>query len=62
MVEPVHIFEGGILDLIPLCHGPVGRKSSVLYRPITDSARALSYESPTNPTDGVMPASASRLV
>ena len=27
--------------------------SSVLYRPMTDSARALSYESPTEPTDGV---------
>ena len=36
--------------------------SSVLYRPMTDSARALSYESPTEPTDGVMPAWVSRLV
>ena len=36
--------------------------SSVLYKPITDSARALSYESPTEPTDGEMPASARRLL
>ena len=35
---------------------------SVLYKPITDSARALSYESPTDPTDGSMPTSVKRLV
>ena len=33
--------------------------TSVLYRPMTDSASALSYESPTLPTDGAMPAAAS---
>ena len=43
-------------------HGARLWMSSVLYRPMTDSARALSYESPTEPTDGSMPASVSRFV
>lgn len=43
-------------------HGPRGRMTSVLYRPITDSARALSYESPRLPTEGSIPASARRSV
>jgi hypothetical protein len=34
--------------------------TSVLNRPITVSASALSKESPTLPTEGSMPASASR--
>ena len=42
------------------CHGPCRRITSVLKSPITDSARALSYESPRLPTDGAIPASASR--
>ena len=33
--------------------------TSVLYKPIIDSARALSQESPTDPTDGVIPAAVS---
>ena len=33
--------------------------TSVLYRPMTDSASALSYESPTLPTDGAIPAATS---
>jgi hypothetical protein len=36
--------------------------TSVLNRPMIDSARALSYESPRLPTDGAMPESASRSV
>ena len=36
--------------------------TSVLYSPMIVSASALSYESPTLPTDGSMPASASRSV
>jgi hypothetical protein len=36
--------------------------TSVLNNPITDSANALSYESPTLPTEGSMPASANRSV
>jgi len=34
--------------------------TSVFYRPITLSARALSYESPTLPTEGSIPASLNR--
>jgi len=45
-----------------LRHGPLLRISSVLYNPITDSARALSYESPTDPTDGEIPVSTRRSV
>src|SRR5262245_21387134 len=36
--------------------------SSVLYRPIVDSAKALSYASPTDPTDASTPAAMSRSV
>jgi len=43
-------------------HGPRGLISSVLNSPITDSARALSNASPTEPTDGSIPASARRSV
>lgn len=43
-------------------HGPCGRITSVLNRPMMDSASALSYESPMLSTDGSMPASASRSV
>ena len=42
--------------------GPGGRITSVLYSPMIDSAKALSYESPTLPTDCLMPASARRSV
>ena len=45
-----------------LRHGPRVRITSVLYSPMMDSARALSYESPTLPTDCSMPASARRSV
>ena len=45
-----------------LRHGPRVRITSVLYSPMMDSARALSYESPTLPTDCSMPASAKRSV
>ena len=35
--------------------GPRFRITSVLHNPLMVSAKALSYESPTLPTDGVMP-------
>ena len=38
-----------------LRHGPWRRISSVLYKPLTDSARLLSYESPIEPMDGRAP-------
>ena len=40
-------------------HGPRWSMTSVLYSPMTDSASALSQESPTDPTDGAIPAAAS---
>src|SRR3954466_4809850 len=43
-------------------HGPRRWITSVLTSPITVSASALSYESPTLPTDGSMPASMRRSV
>src|SRR5687768_8372297 len=43
-------------------HGPRRYITSALKRPMTVSARALSYESPTLPTDGSIPASARRSV
>ena len=43
-------------------HGPRGRIAAVLYSPMIDSARALSNESPTHPTDCSMPGSAKRSV
>ena len=45
-----------------LRHGPRRWITSALNKPLTVSARALSYESLTLPTDGSMPASASRSV
>ena len=41
-------------------HGLRGLINSVLYRPLIDSASALSKELPTAPTEGWIPASASR--
>jgi hypothetical protein len=43
-------------------HGPRRWITSVVNSPITDSASALSYASPTLPKDGAAPASASRSV
>jgi hypothetical protein len=43
-------------------HGLRAQMASVSYSPITDSSRALSYDSPTVPTEGSMSASASRSV
>ncbi len=45
-----------------LRHGPRRWITSALNKPLIVSARALSYESPTLPTEGSMPASASRSV
>ena len=42
-----------------LRHSALGPISSALYSPMVVSAIALSYESPTLPTDVSMPASAS---
>ena len=42
VVEPVNVFEGGDFDLLGVRQGPLGLISSVLNRPNTDSARALS--------------------
>jgi hypothetical protein len=61
-VEPGDPFEGGELHLLRERQGPRRRITSVLNNPITVSASALSYESPTLPTDGLIPASSSRSV
>src|ERR671911_1136274 len=45
-----------------LRHGPQRWITSALSGALIVSARALSYESPTLPTEGSMPASASRSV
>jgi hypothetical protein len=45
-----------------LRQGPRRRTTSVLNRPLIVSASALSWLSPTLPTDGSRPASASRSV
>src|SRR3954447_15248365 len=45
-----------------LRHGPRRRITSVLNRPLIVSASALSYESPTLPTEGSIPASSRRSV
>src|SRR5262249_34502025 len=46
----------------PPFHDPPRRISSVLWSPMIDSASALSYESPVLPTEGSIPAWASRSV
>ncbi len=61
-VEPRDPLQRRELDVLEPLHGPRRRITSVLYNPITVSASALSYESPELPTDGSMPASASRSV
>jgi hypothetical protein len=62
MVEPVDPLQGGVLDLVEALPGPRRRISSVLYRPMIVSARALSKLSPREPTEATAPASASRSV
>jgi hypothetical protein len=42
VVEPVDVLQSGKLDLRRGAPGPRGLISSVLNKPITDSARALS--------------------
>ena len=69
LVEPADLFAGGDLEVV---EGPpmaaVGRErgrvawSSVLNSPMTDSAMALSNESPTVPIDGEAPTSSRRSV
>ncbi len=55
MFEPGDPFEGCVLDIFEAAPWPRRRITSVLNRPTTDSASALSYESPTLPTEGSMP-------
>lgn len=62
VVEPVDVFQGGDLDVLRGPSGPAGLDQLGLNRPITDSASALSYASPTVPTEGWTPAAASRSV
>ena len=63
-VEPVDPAGGLLFDLASA--GPARRRSwpisSVLYRPIVGSMRALSRASPTVPTEGAIPASRSASV
>lgn len=59
-VEPVDPFGGGQFNLPDgVRQGVRGLISSVLYRPLIVSANALSYDDPTDPTRGCIPASAS---
>jgi hypothetical protein len=60
MVEPVNPFGGGHLDVLDGAPRLGGLISSVLYRPLIVSANALSYELPTAPTEGWIPACARR--
>jgi hypothetical protein len=59
-------FRRKVLDLVAtptssmLRQGLGGLISSVLYRPLIVSANALSYELPTAPTEGWIPACARR--
>jgi hypothetical protein len=62
VVEPVDPLQGGVLDLVQALPGPRRRISSVLYRPMIVSAKALSKLSPREPTEVTAPASASRSV
>ena len=62
VIEPVDPLQGGVLDVVEALPGPRRRISSVLYSPMIVSARALSNESPREPTEVTAPASASRSV
>ena len=53
---------GGELDLLDRSPGALRLISSALYRPLTVSAKALSYESPREPTEPTASASARRSV
>jgi hypothetical protein len=61
MVEPVDPLDHGELDVIDRAPGPRRPMTSVLNSPITGSASALSKLSPTEPTEGSRPASASTM-
>lgn len=60
MIEPVDPVQRRELDGFEMTPRPIRRMTSVLNSPITVSAKALSYELPTRPTEGLMPMSASR--
>ena len=57
VAEPVGVLGGGQFDLGEGLPGPFRLISSVLYRPIVDSIRALSRASPTVPMEASIPAS-----
>jgi hypothetical protein len=62
VVEPVDPLQGGVLDLVQALQGPRRRIGSVLSSPMIVSARALSNESPREPTEVTAPAAANRSV
>src|SRR5438270_13337080 len=62
IVEPVDPFEHRILDRLEVAPGPPQSDDLGLEEADTVSASALSYESPTLPTERSMPAWASRSV
>ena len=63
MVEPVDVLEGGVLDLVPvLPWSPLSDEFGLVEADDGLGEGRCRRESPTEPTDGEMPASASRLV
>ena len=60
VVEPVDVAQGGELDVIESPPRTLGVGQLPLNSPLNDSARALSYESPRQPTEATMSFSASR--
>ncbi len=61
VVEPVHPVEGRQLDAANVAIRSNRSITSALWSPVTVSAGALPHGSPTLPTEGSMPASASPL-
>ena len=62
MVEPVHVFEGGVLDLVTVLPRGLLVDRFCFTEANDRLGQGLSYGSPTDPTDGEMPASARRLL
>jgi len=62
VVKPVDPFQRRILHIINVTPGTAATNDFCLVEAFIVSARALSYESPTLPTEDSMPASASRSV
>src|SRR4029434_4192534 len=61
-IESVNPGQRGEFDGLEMPPRPLSLNHLVLKRPMIDSARALSYESPRLPTDGSIRASAKRSV